>query len=136
MCETSTARNNGLISRAKETFGAFLGLFCFFIIRSPLFALWLIWFKQRKRVNDACAMHVAWDHCQRLELPRRGQWLNQSGGPAPAPESRESVPPSHILRALRIAGCDRDNCESFRSHYRDRSGACPLHSSMCGPAWA
>jgi hypothetical protein len=51
MCEISMARNNGLISRAKET----LGIGClffreetldggfFFITTTPPFALWLIW---------------------------------------------------------------------------------------------
>src|SRR4030095_12611146 len=91
-------------------------------------------FGNESSISDACATHVPWGRCQRLELLRRGRWLNQSDVLAPAPESRGSVPPSHILQAPHIAGCARDNCEWFRFHYRDRSGACPSHSSMCGPA--
>src|SRR5215472_4738682 len=142
MCEISTARNNGLISRAKEI----LGLRCFFfreepsdggfvcIKVTPPFALWLIWIRQGKQLSGACATRVLGGHCQCLELLRRARWLNQSGGPAPAPESRESVPPLHILRGPRIAGYARDNCGSFRFRYRGRSGACPSPSSTCGPA--
>src|SRR5258705_9061442 len=102
ICEISTARNNGLISRAKETLGlrslffreepSDSGSVC--IKTTPPFALW--------HISDACAAHVPWGHCQRLELLHRERWLNQSDGPAPGPESRASVPPSHILQAPRI----------------------------------
>src|SRR5262245_44843759 len=74
-------------------------------------------------------------HCSHRELFRRVRWPSRFDDLALARESGESVPPSRILRALHIAGCDRGNCEWFRFHCRDRTEACRSHWLMCAPAW-
>jgi len=49
--------------------------------------------------------------------------------------SAESVPPSQIPQALRIAGCDRDSYEWRRFHFRDRTATSLSRLSTCGPTW-
>jgi hypothetical protein len=81
-------------------------------------------------VTDGRRRRILSDH-QRRELLCRGRWLNRFDGPAPAPGSDESAPPSRILPAIHIAECGRDNLFTTRFARLRRSAASERPTSSC-----